>query len=352
MPTVTSPLKWLRTALLLILGLPTAAAFAQGASDGPSSDRGSQAPILVSGGDAHLADQIAKSAVARGRQVDSRRLLNARAAGKSFEQALTDLGMESSAATSLVRSFTSRLQLFGFDPARLPPPIAYPPRDASGEYELFVGFESRFTPSPSLNQHRAPSYLWFALSPRLAAEIDFDVAKSIGSKGDRTTGNGDTYLSLKPVLVHQSRDGLPKLTATYSVKLPTAETTLGSGEVDHGLALEATRLFGAQYQHLILASLSSDWVGENNDSGYAQSTSAFGRLRVRLPRQLFSRYAVELETDLAWSDLTSSVGFARQAIRIRLPHQMKVRTGFRLGLGSGVSNGFYFDFRIGGKWKS
>jgi hypothetical protein len=336
----------------IVCSLLAQPSMAQRISEGSNSDRGRLSAVVLTSADTRMADALATLPAAQAKAIRSEQLLSARASGKSFERALMDRGFTAAEAATLVDTVAARLTPFVAPPrAPVVPPttVTYPPRDAAGEYEVFFGYETRFDDGFGLQQQKAPAYFWYALSPWISAEVDFDAFLSVAGSGAWKSSAGDTTLNIKPVLLQQSTRGLPKVTGTYALKLPTASRNVGTGSTDHIVAFEALRTFGADYRHLFVLTFETDWVGAGS-SQYDRSSSLFGRVRFRLPWQLLGRYGIESETDGAWADLTERVGFVRQGLRVRLPHDMKVRAGARLGLGSGVSNGFYVDARIGGVW--
>ena len=196
------------------------------------------------------------------------------------------------------------------------------------------------------NNRRGRLNLSYVIAPWLSTEVDFDTFVAVPALSGWTSTPGDTTLNIKPVLMQQNEAGWPKVTFTYAVTLPTAGA---NGSSSHAAVLEALRLFGANYQHVFILSLTNDWF-RTESHRYDSSRSLFSRVRFRLPWQIAGRYGLEAETDAAWADVGERIGFLRQGARIRLPHQIKLRLGGRFGLGNGVSNGFYFDFRIGGDW--
>jgi hypothetical protein len=287
-----------------------------------------------------VADQLATALHGKYPIVTSERLLQLRARGKSFVEALHSLGVPDPEAVSAVPQQPTTMML-----ATKPVTVVLP--DTAGDVEFTYSFVTgiRSAPADSLKQV-LPGGLWCAFSKWLSIEFDDDTVSSIDTPGILSAvGPGDATLSLNTALMQEYSDWRPKLLATYVVTIPFASSVegLGSGFVDHQILGELQKHWGPSYNSSVVFDFGETWTG--NGQGYSPGTNLAVKYKVKSERPVVAGAKLGLDTEFDWSGPSGENGAEVAVIagpRFVLSSAFAIRAGAKFTHSEGTTkNGIY-----------
>ncbi len=209
------------------------------------------------------------------------------------------------------------------------------------------------------SKQTVPANLKVWLRPRFYAYVQSDAAKSVKQSNSWQTGSGDTKVGADFMLVTENTSNggkRPEVDIDYLIKIPTAKSGLGTGQVDHQMLITVIRGLGTRTDFEKRTSMeidAGDYISGVASGGVVHSglltlvgefglgtPSASGDFRWKLSEELDGATA-------SGADPSEAYGLTK--FTYQLSKKISINPGVRVGITPYTPKfGVFFSINIGG----